>query len=233
MNPALPPSCSQQVSTEEHMSRTWLVALMLIAAPAFADRGPDRGRDGLPDNAVTLDGQQLRSRLEQLSDLLDRAAHEKSARSRERVIADARRELQEVRRMVHGARTAGEGHHPQTGVVQPPAPGPAAAHASPPPGRTHGARAMDERAYAQLRQAMERETFGRERLGILETAARTRWFTVAQVKALVESFDFPRERLQAVGVVEPRIVDTENTYQLYDMFTFSSDKAELRKLLES
>ena len=80
---------------------------------------------------------------------------------------------------------------------------------------------------------MERERFGRERLDVLQAAAGSRWFTVAQVKGLVESFEFSRERLQAVRILEPRIVDPENTSQLHAAFASASDRAELRRLLGS
>jgi len=44
-------------------------------------------------------------------------------------------------------------------------------------------------------------------------------------------FDFPSARLQAVRVLKPRLLDTNNFYNLYGAFEFPHDKEELKRIL--
>jgi hypothetical protein len=220
------------------MKRSWLVAVMLFAVPSFAegDRGWDRERgDRMPDNAVAVDGDKLRGRLDELSDLLDRVAYEKNPRVRQKITNDARRELQELRRMAYRARELNPRREETTPVVHH-APPPSTTNVPPPPpGMSQpGRRVMPitEPAFRDLARALQAENFGRERLRVLETAAPSKWFLVNQVEVLLQSFDFPREKLAAVRILKARTVDGENFYKLYDAFTFSSDKAELKRIIE-
>lgn len=220
------------------MYRSWIVAVVLLASPAFADhdRGPERE---LPPNAIALDGEKLRDRLDQLADLLDRAAWEKNPKRRHKMLTEAREELNEVRRMAQRAPEVRERRPEPPPVVQRPPFPPGTPNSPPPPPVVNrpgpgGGRVMPitEAAYRDLRRAIERESFGHERLRVLETAAPSKWFLVSQVKDLLTTLDFPRERLRAIRILKPRMLDAENFYQLYDSFTFSTDKAELKKILE-
>ncbi|MBX5482654.1 MAG: DUF4476 domain-containing protein, partial [Myxococcaceae bacterium] len=83
----------------------------------------------------------------------------------------------------------------------------------------------------QLKGSIRREAFSQNRLQVLDAAARSHYFTVAQVQQILPLFDFSNDRLQAVRLLRPRIIDMQNSYQLYASFTFSGDKDELRKIL--
>jgi hypothetical protein len=90
---------------------------------------------------------------------------------------------------------------------------------------------MGDQAFEALLSNMSREAWARDRLTILETAARTQWFVVSQVLRTLERFDFSQQRLQAVRLVEARILDPQNDYQLYTAFPSSADKEELGRIL--
>jgi hypothetical protein len=90
---------------------------------------------------------------------------------------------------------------------------------------------MNDAALAGLMAAITAESFPRDRLRVLEEAAPSNWFVVAQVQRLLQYFDFPRDRLAAARVLKPRILDRENYFQLYGSFDFPNDKAELKKIL--
>ena len=109
---------------------------------------------------------------------------------------------------------------PQT---YPPAP-------QPPPGQPV-VYPMQDAAFQKLVKAVREQSFSRERLRVLSEAASTQWFLVAQARKLLEQFDFSQDKLSAVRVLNPRILDRDNLYQLYGSFEFSNDKAELQKIL--
>ena len=79
--------------------------------------------------------------------------------------------------------------------------------------------------------AMNRESFPNDRLRVLGQAAPVNYFLVAQVQQILSQFNFPKDRLQAMRILKPRILDTENYYQLYSSFEFPADKNELKKIL--
>jgi hypothetical protein len=55
---------------------------------------------------------------------------------------------------------------------------------------------------------------------------------VAQVGTLVDLFTFSEDKLEVVRRVRGRIVDPDQAFQLYERFTFDSDKNELRNILQ-
>lgn len=98
-------------------------------------------------------------------------------------------------------------------------------HRPPPP------MALPDPDFAALRSAIEAEGFEAQKLGVLQTALPTSLFTVAQVGALVDLFDFSSGKVKVVELCKPRIVDSQNAFQLYGHFSFESDKAKVRAIL--
>lgn len=79
--------------------------------------------------------------------------------------------------------------------------------------------------------AITRESFPQDKLNVLQQAAPANWFLVAQVQQILSRFEFPRDRLQAMRLLKPRILDTDHYFQLYSSFEFPADKAELKRIL--
>jgi hypothetical protein len=52
------------------------------------------------------------------------------------------------------------------------------------------------------------------------------------VQQLLPLFNFPADRLKAMRMLRPRILDLDNGYQLYSAFEFSKDKEELKRILQ-
>lgn len=92
---------------------------------------------------------------------------------------------------------------------------------------------MGAAPFQALLDSIAREDWARDRLGIVEMAARDNYFVVAQVLQILERFDFSNQKLQAVRAVKDRILDQQNNYLLYGAFSFSSEKEELGRLLAS
>ena len=86
-------------------------------------------------------------------------------------------------------------------------------------------------ALQNLLTAIKKEPFSNDKLRVLQQAAPVNYFLVAQLQQVLVRFDFPKDKLQAMRVLKPRILNPEQSFQLYSSFSFSSDKEELRKIL--
>ncbi len=85
---------------------------------------------------------------------------------------------------------------------------------------------------ADLVHALETEAFADGRARQLEAAARSRWFTAAQVRRLLEALDFSEERVNAGVLLHPRVVDPQNWDTVYGAFDFPGDADRLRQQLD-
>ena len=90
---------------------------------------------------------------------------------------------------------------------------------------------MADQAFESLLSTLSGQAWARDRLGVLESAARANWFVVSQVVQVVQRFDFSHQRLDAVRLVKDRILDPQHNYLLYSAFPFASEKAELGRIL--
>lgn len=90
---------------------------------------------------------------------------------------------------------------------------------------------MSDADFAALKAAIQNEAFEDQKAAVLGTAAGAAYFTVAQVGQLVDLFTFSDGKVKVVGVTRPRILDLQNSFQLYSHFTFDSDKQKVKKIL--
>ena len=216
---------------------------MSLALPALAQdrwRGDwerERGRE-FREQPVRIEKRRMEwmmGRMDrQLSDLADQA------RGRDRrAIALLRDELNDLREMLNNAQVLGPPSLPQPPgppqqqppVYQPPPPGYPPVVVQPPPPAQPVVQPMPANSFRQLVDAMHRESFSNDRLRILEQAAPSNWFLVQQVQEILGQFEFPADRLKAVRALRGRILDTNNSFQLYGAFEFPRDKEELRRIL--
>lgn len=113
-------------------------------------------------------------------------------------------------------------------VRPPPPPITRPPHRTPPPGRG----AMPGERFAELARQLEREAFPSNALNTLELVAADHRFTVEQTVRLIGIFQFPSDRVRALELAAPRLVDRENAYRLLEAFTFESEKDEARRVLQ-
>ncbi|MGC4118297.1 MAG: DUF4476 domain-containing protein [Myxococcales bacterium] len=92
--------------------------------------------------------------------------------------------------------------------------------------------AMPEQSFQALLAVLDRESFADDRLRVLETAASSQRFLGEQVVELLTRFPFSAHKLRAVRMLKDRLVDKGHEFQLYAAFTFESDKAALKKMLD-
>lgn len=184
--------------------------------PVPMPQGP-RGPQAPPARPqVMLDAQELTERLARMERLLE-DAYERSEEGRGRgKLRRAMDELNDVQRMVSTAPSSG-GYQPQP---QPPPPPPAPV-----------VQPIPEARLRKLTEAMARESFAREKLVVLRDASQYDNFLVGQTRPLLEQFAFSNDKLEAIRILWPRVLDRNNSFQLYEMFTFSSDKEKLRRII--
>jgi hypothetical protein len=82
-----------------------------------------------------------------------------------------------------------------------------------------------------LIRAIGKEPFGDGKLRVLGLAAPSQHFLVPQVLRILQKFSFGEDKLNAVRVLWPRVLDRQNAYQLEQAFTHSSDKEKLRRIV--
>ena len=78
--------------------------------------------------------------------------------------------------------------------------------------------------------AIRNEPFADDQLTVLEEAGPPVLPGVPDEQVL-RLFTSPRDRLKAMRLLRPRLLDMENSYKLYESFEFSNDKEELKRIL--
>lgn len=99
------------------------------------------------------------------------------------------------------------------------------------PPKPTGPVAMAKSSFTRLVSSVKRQAFSSGKLDVIRAGASSQHFTVVQVKTLLATFAHSSDKLECARVLAPKIVDRENVFELYDSFTFSSDKKKLKKIL--
>jgi len=80
---------------------------------------------------------------------------------------------------------------------------------------------------------MAGEHFSSGKLRVLGDAAGWAYFTSDQVVRILGHLTFGHDKLAALRILAPRILDPQNGYHVYKAFTFDSDKQTARKILHA
>lgn len=89
----------------------------------------------------------------------------------------------------------------------------------------------DQKWFQELYQKVKDKPFKDERLKILREAARQSDFTCDEIVQLMKIFNFDDERLEALVILEPTIIDRENTDRIVDSMTFISGEGKAKNIL--
>lgn len=193
-----------------------VLAAVMIAVPALA--APPRGQP-VPSQPsrpaielVSVSRVEFDRRLDRLERVADELAKPHGHDRRD--VRELKRELAELRRMLRDAPVYREDPRP-----------------IPPP---HYDRAVvSNRELDQIRHAVTRESFSKDQLMVLSSATASRYFSVEQSQQLLRIFSFSSDRLKALEMMAPRMVDLrERGYVLYESFDSRSDKEKARKHIE-
>lgn len=89
----------------------------------------------------------------------------------------------------------------------------------------------DQKWFQELYQKVKDKPFKDERLKILREAARQSDFICDEIVQLMKIFNFDDERLEALVILEPTIIDRENTDRIVDSMTFISGEEKAKNIL--
>lgn len=92
--------------------------------------------------------------------------------------------------------------------------------------------AISATTFASLKQTIKAGSFADDQLSALRSAAAHNWFTIAQVGEVVDLFTFGDDKIKAVRVLKPRVIDPENAFMLQNHFTFGDDKRKVMKIFK-
>ncbi len=96
---------------------------------------------------------------------------------------------------------------------------------------TAGPIAMNDADFRQVIDAASKQSFGADKLRVLRAGLKHKPVSVAQVRAAIDLFAFSGEKLELLAWLSPQIVDRDQRFQLFDAFTFPSDKEKADEIL--
>ena len=118
---------------------------------------------------------------------------------------------------------------PPAAPAPPPAPAPDPGF-EPPPGPAP--EIMAPRAFSRLLKSVKKNAFAKERLALIQEAARYHYFSVRQVIRLMNACSFESTRIDVAATLYRNTLDVENWFQVYDAFKFVSSREKLQRRIQ-
>ncbi len=82
--------------------------------------------------------------------------------------------------------------------------------------------AMEEAAFSEALSSVRKASFAKDKLAVIEMVAKENWFLVSHVSRVIAELSLDRDKLRAIDLMTPHIIDRQNRFKLYDEFSFSS-----------
>lgn len=82
---------------------------------------------------------------------------------------------------------------------------------------------------AALSESLRQASFRNDKMRVLRLAAPQHYFTTDQVRQLVEHFSFSSDKVEAIAMLHPRLIDPENTHTLFGLLPHASDRRKLEE----
>ena len=78
---------------------------------------------------------------------------------------------------------------------------------------------------------MKSEGYADNQLAVIESASGRNYFRVGQLKSLLDQLAFSATKLRALELIAPRLLDPENSFAVYESFSYSADKEQAKQIL--
>ena len=91
---------------------------------------------------------------------------------------------------------------------------------------------MDDTSFRKLVERLNQEDFFEDKLKILEVAASHNYFYVYQVCKVLEGVTDGEDRLKALKLLWPVVIDRENGFKILSLFEFEDEKSQAEKILK-
>ncbi len=92
---------------------------------------------------------------------------------------------------------------------------------------------MSSQSFSQFIQVLKSESFENTRLSLAKQTISANQFTSAQVREIMQQFSFDNNRLEIAKYSYKNTIDKNNYFMLNDVFSFSSNKEELARFIQS
>ncbi|HYI01589.1 DUF4476 domain-containing protein [Hyalangium sp.] len=169
---------------------------------------------------VVIEREEQIDRMARMEVLLAQATREGNNRRGREALSKLREEMNAMRHDLNKAPDLRSFRQRQSPRPQPPPP--------PPQPQVYP---ISEDQLQSLIRAVNKESFGDGKLRVLEAAASSQHFLVPQVTKILQRFSFGEDKLDAVRVLWPRVLDRENSFQLYQLFSFQNEKDQLKQII--
>jgi hypothetical protein len=94
----------------------------------------------------------------------------------------------------------------------------------------HRPKAMHRKDFKMMCKVVDDASFGDKKIGVIKVACISSYFDSKQCAKLLALLSFENDKLEALKVLAPRIVDF-NPKEILKQFTFSSNKDEALEIL--
>jgi hypothetical protein len=94
-----------------------------------------------------------------------------------------------------------------------------------------GPQPLDDQAFGSLLKAVDEAPFSDDQLGLLKVAS-SGYFTCDQVGALIDQISFSADKVEAVQILRPHIVDPQNAHTLNEHLSFSDDRRKVMAMFQ-
>lgn len=103
------------------------------------------------------------------------------------------------------------------------------AELSKPPAAPAGPAILSDEEFAKLLKGVKGQPFDKDKVIFIQNFGTTRPLTCAQLVELLRTFSFDDDRVKAVALLYPKLVDRLDFPTVLDVFTFESGKKKARE----
>lgn len=90
---------------------------------------------------------------------------------------------------------------------------------------------MSDSRFSALLATLKNESFETSRLVIAKQAMEHNFFTVVQIKSIMDAFSYEDSKLEIAKAAYPLVVDPDNYFMVNEALQYSSSKMELAKFI--
>jgi len=91
--------------------------------------------------------------------------------------------------------------------------------------------ALPAEEFNKILAALKTQSFDKDKVPFIENLGKSRYYTCAQVRALLKEFSFDDGRGKAAVALYPQIIDPDNFFTVLEVFVFDSGRKAVRDKL--
>ncbi|MBO5752304.1 MAG: DUF4476 domain-containing protein [Proteobacteria bacterium] len=92
---------------------------------------------------------------------------------------------------------------------------------------------VDASTFQAIQKQLDDCSFESDLIQMLDSIVPYNYFTMSQLQTLIKDQEFDDRRLRVMERVFPKVIDKNNWFVLYDLFSFQSSKDKVKKIAEA